>query len=157
MTLNVRVKHSPASLMTQIAETERKILDQQRLVSLRASLLDRSIRRRVTSPTWLLLAIGVGFITGKLTHRYIVERKEGSRHIGGIGGAPAPGASFLDTALKVVSLVGSFVHAMPSAAKGPSPRSETSGDMANQRSPSGASSGNPTGRSDNTAARWSTH
>ena len=91
MTSSFRDNHSPASLMTQITDTERKILDQRWSVRLRASMLNRSIRRRLTSPTMLLLAAGVGFITGKLTKRHAAERKEGSR---GIDGPRAPGIAY---------------------------------------------------------------
>lgn len=139
MTSNFRDNHSPASLMAQITDTERKILDQRRSVRLHASMLDRNIRKRLTSPAMLLLAAGVGFIAGKLTKRQAGQRKEGSRDI---GGSPAPDNNFLETVLKVVSLVRGSLLPMLVAAMGSSPKSDTPGDTPKQWPPAGTSSSN---------------
>lgn len=126
---------SQASLMTRIAETERRILDQRSLVRLRAALLDRRIRAQLTSPTTLLLAAGAGFATGILTDRRTAEFEGRSR---GSDASRAPGHSVLDTALTVFTLVSSVLRVMPSVAKSFSSGADAPGNTPNLQPLNGA-------------------
>ncbi len=135
MTSTFRDNHAQASLMTRIAETERRILDQRTLVRLRAALLDRRIRAQLTSPTTLLLAAGAGFATGILTDRRTAEFEGRSR---GTDASRAPGHSVLETALTVFTLVSSVLRVMPSVAKSLSNGVDVPGNMPDQRPVNGA-------------------
>ena len=55
------------SITEQIAETENRILERQRLIASRRTVLTEHLRQRATSPAVLLLAGGIGFIVGELT------------------------------------------------------------------------------------------
>lgn len=56
-----------ASLATQIAETERRILQRYHQIGARRKLVEYRVRQKLTSPLALLLAGGVGFVVGELT------------------------------------------------------------------------------------------
>ena len=111
MTPSVRDGSSAVPLRVQITELERRILDDRRSVSLRAYALEREMRRRLTSPTALLLAVGAGFISGRLTERHDSPAKR-SR---GVDGRAARGLGLLEITLKVLTLVSAVRRAMPSA------------------------------------------
>ncbi|MEO8304313.1 MAG: hypothetical protein ABI724_09335 [Betaproteobacteria bacterium] len=136
MSKQIRENQSSASLIIQIAETERMILDQRVRVRVHARQLDQQVRARLTSKTMLFLAAGVGFLTDKLTKRPNDFR-------GGVpgGNSPTPPANtFLDTALKVVALVSGVLHAMPAAGTQQPPRTDPAGDSANPQSCNGGTS-----------------
>ncbi len=114
MSSTFRGTSSPAPVMVQITELERRILDERRSLSLRAAALDRAIRRRLSSPTTLLLAAGAGFIGGKLTEGHAPKGTKGAR---GADGSAAPGLGALDTALNVFTLVSRIWRAMSPAAQ----------------------------------------
>ncbi|MGB8436384.1 MAG: hypothetical protein WCE38_19205 [Burkholderiales bacterium] len=135
MTSTYQGNHARASLMTRIAETERKILDQRSLVRLRAALLDRRIRAQLTSSTTLLLAAGAGFATGILTDRRTAEFSKRSHSI---DATRAPGHSVLDTALTVFTLVSSVLRVMPSVAKCLSSGVDVPGNTPDQQPVNGA-------------------
>ncbi len=58
-----------SSLNDQIREAERRLQNRRRLVRIRGAALGRTLRQRITGPTGLLWAGGVGFLVGELTPR----------------------------------------------------------------------------------------
>lgn len=59
----------PNSLTARIKRAERQVLDRQQRVGLRTAALIQQIHHRITTPASLLLASGIGFLVGELTHR----------------------------------------------------------------------------------------
>jgi hypothetical protein len=59
---------SSKSLNAQIRTTERLILNRQRVIDKRATMLTRKLYQQVTTPVPLLLAAGIGFILGELSN-----------------------------------------------------------------------------------------
>lgn len=57
------------SLAAQIRDAERQVLKRQQAVGVRADILARKIRRQITAPATLLLAVGIGYILGEITRR----------------------------------------------------------------------------------------
>ena len=64
------LKHSKSkSLSAQIKETEQELMNRQRRLGICNATLIRTIHRKLTAPTTLLLAGGIGFLLGELTRR----------------------------------------------------------------------------------------
>lgn len=59
----------PASMNTEIENTERQILNHQHAVDSRAHSLAGKIQQQMFKPSNLLLAVGIGFIAGELTQK----------------------------------------------------------------------------------------
>jgi hypothetical protein len=59
----------PESLTARIKAAERQLASRRLGLDARAAGLVRTIHQRMTSPTSLLLAGGIGFLTGELTRR----------------------------------------------------------------------------------------
>ena len=57
------------SLSDQIRETEQELMNRQRRVGICNATLIRTIHQKLTAPTTLLLAGGIGFLIGELTRR----------------------------------------------------------------------------------------
>ncbi len=57
------------SLSAQIRETEQELMNRQRRVGICNATLIRTIHQKLTAPTTLLLAGGIGFLIGELTQR----------------------------------------------------------------------------------------
>jgi len=57
------------SLGEQIAGLERRVLKRQQEVRAQAKALSRDVRYRLTSPTGLLTAAGIGFVAGIISNR----------------------------------------------------------------------------------------
>lgn len=100
-TLPNRIK--PRSLNTQIRDAERQVLKRQRVVGARTDRLVRKIHQQMTAPATLLLAGGIGFILGEITHC-----RQGSTRRGG-----AAGASPLRSALKFATSIQTLYSALP--------------------------------------------
>ena len=60
----------PKSLTAKIRDAERQVCNRRQGFSVRSAMLVRQIRRQMTAPASLLLAGGIGFIAGELTHRH---------------------------------------------------------------------------------------
>jgi hypothetical protein len=121
---------SAIPVRVQITELERRILDGRRSLTGRASTLERAMRRRLSSPTALLLAAGVGFISGRLTERRDSPAKPG------VDGRAARGLGLLDITLKGIALVSSVRRAMPSAARGFCARDQAGESLERERAAS---------------------
>ncbi len=59
----------PNSLTIRIERAERQVLNRQQRIGLRTAALIQQIHHRITAPASLLLASGIGFLIGELTHR----------------------------------------------------------------------------------------
>lgn len=55
------------SLAAQIKDVELQVLEQQRMVIVRADTLIQKTQQQMTAPASLLLASGIGFVLGELT------------------------------------------------------------------------------------------
>src|SRR4030095_8591803 len=69
MALSIRQRSGPAPLTVQVTQAERRLLYHRRMLGFRASRLSQNLRRQLASPTVLLLAGGLGFVTGQLKKR----------------------------------------------------------------------------------------
>jgi hypothetical protein len=64
------LKHSKIkSLSTQIRDAEQGVMNRQQRVSIHNATLIRTIHQKLTAPTTLLMAGGIGFLIGELTQR----------------------------------------------------------------------------------------
>lgn len=68
MTENVPAREKK-SLSLQVTQAEMQVLRRRQRIGECASALDRSVRKRLTSPIALLLAAGVGFAAGLFSGR----------------------------------------------------------------------------------------
>jgi hypothetical protein len=59
----------PASINTQIKDTEQQILNHQHAVDSRTNALTGKIQQQMVKPANLLLAASIGFIVGELTQK----------------------------------------------------------------------------------------
>jgi UDP-N-acetylglucosamine pyrophosphorylase len=59
----------PASINTDIKNTEQQILNHQYVIDSRAHALAGKIQQQMAKPANLLLAVGIGFIAGELTRK----------------------------------------------------------------------------------------
>ncbi len=55
------------SLNAQIRDAERRVLNHQQAIDIRAATLIQTIHQQMIAPATLLLAVGIGFILGELT------------------------------------------------------------------------------------------
>ena len=69
MATDSRIRSKAASLIVQVTHAEREVLNRRRLVVVRATSLNESIHRRLTSPMMLLFAGGLGIFAEGLTRR----------------------------------------------------------------------------------------
>ena len=67
MTTDNRQRHAPASLAVQVTQAELRVLHGRQLLGLRASMFRQNIRIRLTSPSMLITAVGVGLAAGLFT------------------------------------------------------------------------------------------
>ncbi len=58
------------SLAAKIKDAERQVFNRRQGISVRTAMLVRQIHRQMTAPASLLLAGGIGFITGELTRHH---------------------------------------------------------------------------------------
>ena len=65
----MRQRHKPAPLTVQITQVERRVLYRRRLVQYHASRAAQSLRRGLTSPAILLVAVGLGVAAEHFTRR----------------------------------------------------------------------------------------
>ena len=112
-------------------QAELRVLHDRQLLGLRASMFGRNVRRRLTSPSMLLLAAGVGLAAERFTWRP----------------APAPGKvkqpsvsekKLFRKVLKVIAFARTLWTAFPSAAKDPSISTNFSGQEAAPQAPAAA-------------------
>ena len=131
MTDHNRQRYTPASLTVQVTQAELRVLHGRRLLGLRVSMFGRNMRSRLTSPSMLLLAAGVGLAVGHFTWRPAPAR----------GKIKQPSASknkLFARVLKVVAFARTLWTAFPSAAKDPSVPTSFSGQEAAPQVPSAA-------------------
>jgi len=131
MTANTRQRHAPASLSVQVMQAELRVLQGRRLLGLRASRFGQNMRNRLTSPSMLLLAAGVGLVAERFTWRRTPAR----------GKIKQPSASknkLFARVLKVVAFARTLWTAFPSAAKDPSISTNFSGQEAAPQAPAAA-------------------
>jgi len=131
MTATVRQRHAPASLTVQVMQAELRVLHDRQLLVSRASMFGRNMRSRLTSPSMLLLAAGVGLVAGHLT----------SRKASAATKIKQPRVSknrLFGRVLKVVAFARTLWTAFPSAAKDPSLPTNFSGQEAAPQAPAAA-------------------
>ena len=86
-----------AALAVQISEAERRLRNRRRLVQIRGAALRQMLHQRMTSPTMLLLAGGLGFLMGELTRRPTPQSRGTDR-------SPDSGYPFFETVLNFIKL-----------------------------------------------------
>jgi len=131
MTANTRQRLAPASLTVQVMQAELRVLHDRQLLVSRASMFGRNMRSRLTSPSMLLLAAGVGLAVGHFTWRPAPAR----------GKIKQPSVSknkLFARVLKVVAFARTLWTAFPSAAKDPSLPTNFSGQEAAPQAPAAA-------------------
>jgi len=129
MTANTRQRHAPASLSVQVMQAELRVLQGRRLLGLRASRFGQNMRNRLTSPSMLLLAAGVGLAVGHFTWRAAPAR-------GKIKQPRVSENKLFARVLKVVAFARTLWSAFPSSANDPSlPTSFSGQDAAPQIPP----------------------
>lgn len=116
---------SPSTLIVplaiQIGEAERRLQNRRRLVQIRGAALRQMLHQRMTSPTMLLLAGGLGFVMGELTRRPTPQSRGTDR-------SPDSGYPFFETVLNFIKLATwarALFTALPGAGTQPSSPLET--------------------------------
>lgn len=102
-------RNKPKSLRAQIRAAEREILNRQQKVGVRTATLVRNIHQQVTAPATLLLAGGIGFILGELTHRQTTQSR------GAAGKLRITETTPLRTALNLMTSIHTLYTALPLA------------------------------------------
>jgi hypothetical protein len=64
-----RSANEKVNLTVQIEQLELLVAERQQLLGRHARIFAHDIRRRLTSPTSLLVAAGIGFLAGKVSNR----------------------------------------------------------------------------------------
>ena len=112
--------HSPSiltsSLTVKISEAECRLQNRQRFVRVRGAALGRTLHRRMTAPTMLLLAGGLGFLMGELTRRPTPQSRGTDR-------SPDSGYPFFEIVLNFIKLATwarALFTALPGAGTQPS-------------------------------------
>ncbi|MFZ2168541.1 MAG: hypothetical protein WAW61_02775 [Methylococcaceae bacterium] len=100
---------NPKSLVAQIRDAERQVLNRRQEVGVRASTLIQKIHQQMTAPATLLLAGGIGFIIGELTKRHPPNNR------GTTGKSRTAETSPLTTALNLITSVRTLYMALPIA------------------------------------------
>lgn len=102
-------RNKPKSLRAQIRAAERELLNRQQRVGVRTATLVRNIHQQVTAPATLLLAGGIGFILGELTHRQTTQSR------GAAGKLRTTETTPLRTALNLMTSIHTLYTALPLA------------------------------------------
>ena len=97
------------SLSAQIREMEQAVMNRQRRLGICNATLIRTIHQKLTAPTTLLMAGGIGFLIGELTQRPTHNGDSTANKT-----CPAD-ASPLRTALNLISSVYTLYTALPLA------------------------------------------
>ena len=131
MTDHNRQRYTPASLTVQVTQAELRVLHGRRLLGLRVSMFGRNMRSRLTSPSMLLLAAGVGLVAERITGRQTPAP-------GKIKQPSLPKNKLFGRVLKVAAFARTLWTAFPSAAKDPSISTNFSGQEAAPQAPAAA-------------------
>jgi len=132
MATDTRQRSKPAPLTAQVTQAERRLLYRRRMVGFRASRLQSDLRKQLTAPGTLLVAVGVGFAIGHLQKRHnpAADRDDGSSH-----------NKLLGLAFKVLSWAPVLFRPPPAAAMESSSPSAWSSQLPEAAGPLPASSG----------------
>jgi hypothetical protein len=96
------------SLNAQIKAAERQVSIRQQQVGVRAARLARQLDRDISAPSSLLLAAGIGFVSGELTRRQAPPAQSANP-------PPAPQPSVLQTTLNLFASAYHLYAALPVA------------------------------------------
>ena len=99
------------SLTAQIRAAEQQILIRQQGVGVRTATLIKKIHQKITAPTTLLLAGGIGFIIGELTKRQLPNNSDTANK------QRTTGTSSLRTTLNLIASAHTLYMALPIAWK----------------------------------------
>lgn len=113
MTASMRQRDRPATLAVKALHAEAQVLSNRRRARVHAALLGQKLRTELTSPSALLLAAGLGFVTEGLTRR--------RSSVPDSTDPPAiTGSGPFAKALKLVAFLASLMKAFPGVEMGPS-------------------------------------
>lgn len=117
----ISIRSRPESLTARIREAEQQLADRRQGLAGRAAALVRKIHEQLTSPASLLLAGGLGFMTGELTRQQRCQSVDTADAPGVAGTSPLnaainlfASARTLYTALPLAWLMKSFRHSQQS-------------------------------------------
>lgn len=102
---------NPRSLTAQIKDAEWQVLNCQRRVEVRSTLLARKIQHQLAAPGTVMLAVGIGFIFGEMTK----ERAQNPKLCGTIKKSGTVEASPLSGALSLITSIYTLYTALPIA------------------------------------------
>jgi hypothetical protein len=97
------------SLKAQIRDTELQVLKHQQRVDVHSIILIQKIRQQMTAPATLLLAVGIGFISGELTKRQTPKLRGAAEADNSREAKTTP----LSTALNFITLAHTLYSALP--------------------------------------------